>query len=64
MAVNAKIVKQICSYTPVADELVKALDLIQNDWKYKVVSVYETKVNKSPNCSDQGFVVIYDTLEE
>lgn len=63
MAIHAEIVKQICSYTPVADELVKTLDLIQNGWKYKVISVYETKVNKSPNCSDQGFVVIYDDLK-
>ena len=63
MAIHAKIVEQICSYRPVADELVNALDLIQNAWKYKVISVYETKVNKSPNCSDQGFVILYDDLK-
>ena len=63
MAIHAKIVEQIHSYRPVADELVDALDLIQNAWKYKVISVYETKVNKSPNCSDQGFVILYDDLK-
>ena len=60
MAIRAEIVKQICSYSPVADELIKTLDLIQNDWKCKVISVHETKVNKSPDCSDQGFIIIYE----
>ena len=60
MAIRAKIVKQVCRYIPVADELVNTLDLVQNAWGYKVISVYETKVNKSPDCSDQSFIIIYE----
>lgn len=63
MAIRAEIVKQVCSYIPVADTLIKTLDLIQNDWKCKVISIYETKVNKLPDCSDQGFIIIYDGKE-
>lgn len=61
MAIRAKIVTQVCSYSPVADELIKTLDLIQNDWKCKVISVHETKVNKIH--TDQGFIIIYDDKE-
>lgn len=60
MAIRAEIVKQVCRYIPVADELVNTLDLVQNAWGHKVISVYETKVNKSPDCSDQGFIIIYE----
>lgn len=35
MAIRAEIIKQVCSYIPVADELQKTLDLIQDDWKCK-----------------------------
>ena len=52
MAIRAEIIKQVCSYIPVADELQKTLDLIQDDWKCKVISVFETIINKSPNCGD------------
>jgi hypothetical protein len=44
----------------VADELQKTLDLIQDNWKCKVISIYETKVTKLPDCSDQGFIIIYE----
>lgn len=60
MAIRAEIVQQVCSYIPVADVLIKTLDSIQNNWKCKVISVYETKVNKLPDCSDQGFIIIYE----
>jgi hypothetical protein len=63
MAIRAEIVKQVCSYIPVADELQKTLDLIQDDWKCKVISVFETIINKPPNCGDQGFIIIYDDKE-
>lgn len=54
MAIRAEIVKQTCSYIPVADTLIKTLDLIQNDWECKVISVYETKVNKLPEPPKDG----------
>ena len=60
MAIRAEIIKQVCSYIPVADELQKTLDLIQDDWKCKVISVFETIINKSPDCDVQGFIIIYD----
>lgn len=64
MAIRAEIVKQVCGYIPVADELQKTLDLIQDDWKCKVISVFETIINKLPNRSNQGFIIIYEEKEE
>ena len=58
-----KTVKQINSYTPVADELQSWLEIIQGKWNCKIISVFETKVNKSPNCSDQAFIILYDDKE-
>lgn len=58
-----KTVKQINSYTPVADELQKWLEIIQDKWGCKIITVYETKVNKCPNCSDQAFIILYDDME-
>ncbi len=60
MAIRSKTVQQIVSYIPVVDELQEALNIIQDEWKCKVKSVIETKVNESPGSSSQGFIILYD----
>lgn len=60
----SKEIKQIVSYTTVGVELEKFLQKIQTEQGYKVLSVTETKVNNIPRCSEQGFIVIYDTCDE
>lgn len=57
--INAKIVQQRLSFKPVADELTEWLDIIQNKWEYEIINVIETKVNKMPDCSDQGFIILF-----
>ena len=64
MAIYSYTVQQVSRYTPVADELKAVLKNIQNDWGYKVISVYETTVNKTPNCSSQAFIIIYDDTQK
>ena len=60
MAIMSYTVQQVSRYTPVADELKSMLKIIQNDWGCKVISVYETTVNKTPDCNNQAFIIIYD----
>ena len=60
MAIRSKTVQQIVRYIPLADELQEALNIIQDEWKFKVISVLETKVNDSPGSSSQGFIILYD----
>ena len=58
--IQTMLVEQHVSYEPVAHVLSEKLDLIQNIWCYKIISITETKVCKSPRCSDQGFIILYD----
>lgn len=51
-------VEQVTSYTPVSSELEKRLDNLQKNG-YHIINIIETKVNKMPGCSDQGFIILY-----
>jgi len=62
--INAKIVQQRLSFKPVADELTEWLDIIQNKWEYEIINVIETKVNKIPDCSDQGFIILFKEVPD
>ena len=64
MAIMSYTVQQVSRYTPVADELNTMLKIIQTEWCYKVLSVHETTVNKTPDCSNQAFIIIYDDSAE
>ena len=61
--IETRIISQIVSYIPVAKELENALISIQSRG-YKVLSVTETKVNKTPGHTDQAFIILYETGEE
>ena len=64
MAIKSHFVFPSNSYTPVAEELGKWLKIIQSEWKYKVISIHETKYNKPPgHKSDQAFIIIYDDMK-
>lgn len=55
-------VRQTSEYVPVADALKNTTDaLIKGGCK--VVNVIETKVNKVPGLTDQGFIVVYEIPE-
>ena len=56
--INSTTVRQVTSYTPVSSELVEKLDILQKQG-YHIINVIETKVNKIPDCSDQGFIILY-----
>ena len=60
MAIMSYTVQQVSRYIPVADELQTMLKIIQADWSCKIISVHETTVNQTPNCSNQAFIIIYD----
>lgn len=62
--INAKIVQQRLDFKPVADELTEWLDIIQNKWEYEIINVIETKVNKMPDCSDQGFIILFKEVPD
>lgn len=62
--INAKIVQQRLDFKPVADELKEWLDIIQNKWEYEIINVIETKVNKMPDCSDQGFIILFKEVPD
>ena len=62
--IQTMLVEQHVSYEPVGDVLKDKLDLIQNRWGYKIISITETKVCKMPRCSDQGFIILYDDGED
>ena len=55
-------VKQFTSYRKVCDELEDTLNML-NKQGYDILSVIETKVNKIPDFSDQGFIIIYKINE-
>lgn len=57
---QTKVVRQIESHETPADILGRVVDGIRAKG-YKVVNIIETKVNKMPNCTDQAFLVVYDT---
>lgn len=61
--ITSTVVKQMASYLPPAEMVERTLANIQAEG-YKVLNVIETKVNKSPGCTDQAFLIIYDTGEE
>ncbi len=61
--IKAIIVRQISDYKPVAYELQETLEAVQTQG-HKVVNVIETKLNKMPRHTDQGFIILYDTGEE
>ncbi len=62
--IRALTVKEITSYDEVGELLKKNLDAL-NKKGYKVLNVFETKVNRCPsNKSDTGFVVVYDDGRE
>ena len=52
-------VRQKDRYTPVAEELEEQIEFIQNTLQCDIISIHETKVNSSPNCSNQAFIIIY-----
>lgn len=62
--INCKIVQQRLDFKPVADELKEWLDIIQNKWEYEIINVIETKVNKMPDCSDQGFIILFKEVPD
>ena len=54
-----------CAYDTNAGELlIKKLDELQIISGYKIINIFETKVTPIPNLSDQGFVIIYDTMTD
>lgn len=55
-------VRQFISYRKVCDELEDTLNVL-NKQGYDILSVIETKVNKIPDFSDQGFIIIYKINE-
>ena len=55
-------VRQFISYRKVCDELEDTLNML-NKQGYDILSVIETKVNKIPDFSDQGFIIIYKINE-
>ena len=55
-------VRQFISYRKVCDELEYRLNIL-NKQGYDILSVIETKVNKIPGFSDQGFIIIYKINE-
>lgn len=60
----SKLVRQISKYTPVGEELEEALSQIQS-LGCKVLAVWETEVNKAPDQTTQGFIILYsDNLSE
>ena len=59
--IKSEIIRQTSEYTPVSTELEKALDAIQSSWGYKVLSVFETKVNAIPRMTEQAFIILYET---
>lgn len=63
MAIRSLIVEQKVNYKPVSDELAYWLHIVQDEWNYKVVSVFETKLNKRPELSNQGFIILYNDME-
>ncbi len=61
--IRTLIVNQISDYRPIAYELKDALEAVQAQG-YKVLNVIETKLNKMPRHTDQGFIILYDAGEE
>lgn len=57
--IHTYIVRQKDRYTPVAEELEQETEFIQNTLQCDIISIYETKVNPSPNLSNQAFIIIY-----
>lgn len=60
--ISSRLVKQIVSYGHIAYELEETLQSIQSRG-YKVLKVVETKVSNTKGCTDQAFIIIYDTGE-
>ena len=56
-------VNEYGSFNKVGTVLEKKIDQL-NDDGYKILNVFETKVTKVPNCSDQAFIIIYDDGEK
>lgn len=56
-------VEQTTSYTPVAEELKRWVDRL-NEQNCTIISIIETKVNKIPGHTDQGFIIIYSYDED
>lgn len=52
-------VRQVVSYTPVADELNSRVEAL-NEQGCHITNIIETRVNMIPGCSDQGFIIVYD----
>jgi hypothetical protein len=59
----SRTIKQIVSYEPVSDLLEEELVRLNKNG-CKIISIHETKVNGGLGCSNQGFIIIYDTNEE
>ena len=56
-------VRQILPQKSIADRLADRLENLQMQG-YKIISIHETKVSTPRDCTDQGFIIIYDTGEE
>lgn len=51
---------EVTTYDVVGELLKKSLEEL-NKRHYRILNVFETKVNKIPRCkTDQGFIVVYD----
>ena len=59
--IKSEIIRQTSEYTPVSTELEKALEAIQSAREYKVLNVFETKVNAIPRMTEQAFIILYET---
>ena len=60
--IRSKTVKQSISYITVSSELRNTLDDMANKG-WKVLNVFETVVTNGVGCSTQGFIVIYDDMQ-
>lgn len=61
--IETYIIEQTVSYRPVAHELEDKLKLIQETWGYKVINVFETRLNERPLGTNQGFIILYEKPE-
>ena len=55
---------QRSDHRSVAEELDIKLTYLQAVKGYKVIQIFESKTNPQYNCSEQSFIIVYDTLTE
>ncbi len=56
-------VNELGSFSKIGTLLEKRVNQL-NDEGYKILNIFETKITKVPNTSDQEFVIVYDDCEK